>query len=87
MSFAETSAARDFERYCFANNPNKMNMFEFAGNGFYAYPVGRRGNSLYYQRVGRTSRYVGETGAIYTFRGNGRVTWSDGHRIIRLRGC
>ena len=59
-------AAQTASSYCFRDS-KKVNVL--AGDprqGFYAYPAGRSGNSLYYRRVGNTNRYVGETGAIYT---------------------
>lgn len=80
-------AAQTASSYCFRDS-NKVNVF--AGDprrGFYAYPAGRSGNSLYYRRVGNTNRYVGETGAIYTLFRNGTATWTDGRRIIHLYRC
>jgi len=87
VSVTSGQAAQIASSYCFRDS-NKVNVL--AGNprhGFYAYPAGRRGNSLYYQRVGNTNRYVGETGAIYTLFRNGTATWSDGRRMIHLYRC
>lgn len=81
-----TSAMANPVSYCFDNNAN-VNVFIYQGNGFLAHAAGRPGNTLFYERVGQTNRYVSPTGAIYTFLGNGRVTWTDGQRIIRLTRC
>lgn len=72
--------------YCF-DNSNQVNVFIFQNNGFLAHPAGRPGNTLFYRRVGNTNRYVGETGAIYTFLSNTQVTWTDGRQIIPLSRC
>lgn len=79
--------AQQAREYCF-NNSDKVNVLagDFS-SGFYAYPLGRSGNSLYYQRVGNTNRYVGTTGAIYTLFSDGRATWSDGSQMINLYYC
>ncbi|MCU4653438.1 hypothetical protein N8I71_11375 [Roseibacterium sp. SDUM158016] len=83
----EAAAQEQFFSYCFYDN-NNVNVF--VGDlsvGFQAYPAGRPGNALYYQRVGNTHRYVGQTGAIYALFQNGDATWSDGNQTIRLYRC
>lgn len=72
--------------YCF-DNSDQINVFIFQGDGFLAHAAGRSGNTLFYRRVGNTNRYVGETGAIYTFLNDRQVTWTDGQRIIPLTRC
>ncbi|ABD55897.1 hypothetical protein [Jannaschia sp. CCS1] len=72
--------------YCF-DNSSQVNVFIFQNNGFLAHPAGRPGNTLFYRRVGNTNRYVGDTGAIYTFLSNAQVTWTDGRQIIPLTRC
>lgn len=80
-------ATQQIETYCFYDNDN-MNVFiGDQREGFYAHAAGRPGNTLYYQRVGNTHRYVGETGAIYSFFSNGDVSWTDGQRTIWLHRC
>lgn len=79
--------AQQAREYCFTNS-NQVNVLagDFA-SGFYAYPLGRSGKSLYYKRVGNTNRYVGTTGAIYTLFSDGKATWSDGSQMINLYYC
>lgn len=85
--FSAASALANPVSYCF-DNSNSVNVFIFQGNGFLAHAAGRPGNTLFYERVGQTNRYVSPTGAIYTFFENGRrVTWTDGQRIIPLTRC
>ncbi|EBA09532.1 hypothetical protein [Sagittula stellata] len=82
-----SAQAQQAREYCWTNS-DKVNVLagDFS-NGFYAYPLGRSGNSLYYERVGNTNRYVGTTGAIYTLFSDGRATWSDGSQMIKLYYC
>jgi ABC-type sugar transport system substrate-binding protein len=84
---ADPASATQAKQYCFYEN-NNVNVF--VGDmkkGFTAHAAGRPGNSLYYTRVGNTHRYVGETGAIYSFFSNGDVSWQDGNRTIWLHRC
>ena len=80
-------AQQQMYSYCFVENDNINVFVGDLSTGFEAYAAGRPGNTLYYQRVGDTNRYVGETGAIYTLFENGRATWTDGSQIIELYYC
>lgn len=80
-------ATEEVRSYCFYDS-DSINVFVGdLSKGFRAYPAGRPGKALYYQRVANTARFVGETGAIYTFFENGDVTWQDGSRTIKLYRC
>ncbi|SLN75232.1 hypothetical protein [Roseisalinus antarcticus] len=84
---SDPAQAQQAQTYCFYENDGINVFVGDMSEGFRAHPAGRPGNSLYYDRVRNTHRYVGETGAIYSFFSNGDASWQDGSRTIWLHRC